>query len=297
MYTYTDEYKKGQFFTPEELAAKMIAAVPDDLWGKPVLEPCCGDGNLVIALLDNMVERGISPDEAVSLVQANELDEEIARACEERVKKWMVEHRCSKQSFTVTTYDAVTHKFNDYVWVFTNPPYGSFIRGFSNIMNRIVKNTCTNKPSVLLVKRVLKLDDVISVEDVKFPGINVKTIIAATYPGQGKRWDWVNELSDIIDEHCEWECSRDEANYAALYRSSSRQLLRIMKRSDTSANKFFPLKLTDEEYERIIQNIDNTEREQAYMEAKDPLKSRYKGILRHAINQRLGRTDLIFKSL
>ena len=32
MCTYTDEYKKGQFFTPEDLAAKMIAAVPDDLW-------------------------------------------------------------------------------------------------------------------------------------------------------------------------------------------------------------------------------------------------------------------------
>lgn len=70
--------------------------------------------------------------------------------------------------------------------------------------------------------------------------------------------------------------------------SSSRQLLRIMKRSDTSSKHFLPLKLTDEEYERLVQNIANTEREPAYMDSKDQLKSRYKGILRHAINQRLG---------
>lgn len=288
MHKYTDQYKKGQFFTPTDLAAKMIAAVPDDLWGKPVLEPCCGDGNLVIALLDKMVELGISPDEAVSLVHANEIDEEIARACEERVKNWMAEHSCSKQSFTVTTYDASKHEFDKYVWVFTNPPFGSYGGSTPTLMKRIVKNTCTNKPSVLLVKRVLELDDVISVEDVKFPDINVKTIIASSYPGQGKRWGLAFEFSDIIDEHCRWECRRDEANYVAIAMSCSRQLLRIMKRSDTSSKNFLPLKLTDEEYERLVQNIANTEREQAYMDSKDPLKSRYKGILRHAINQRLG---------
>ena len=35
--------KKGQFFTHANLASKMIAAVPNGLWGKPVLEPACGD--------------------------------------------------------------------------------------------------------------------------------------------------------------------------------------------------------------------------------------------------------------
>lgn len=287
MNTYTDEYMKGQFFTPADLAAKMIAAVPNDLWRKPVLEPCCGDGNLVLALLDNMVQLGISADEAVSLVQANELDEEIARACEERVKNWMIEHKCSKQSFRVTTYDAATHKFDGYVWVFTNPPFGSYRGSSSTLMKRIVKNTCMNKPSVLLVKRDLELEDVISVEDVKFPGIRVKTIIAATYPGQGKSWGVAFEFSDIIDEHCRWECRRDEANYVAIARSSSRQLLRIMKIGDTSSSNFLPLKLTDEEYERLVQNLDNTKREEEYMRTKDPFKPRHKGILRHAINQRL----------
>ena len=89
MYKFTEQYNKGQFFTPANLASKMIAAVPDDLWGKPVLEPTCGDGNLVIALLDKMVELGIDPDTAVSRIRANELDVETAKACEERVKQWM----------------------------------------------------------------------------------------------------------------------------------------------------------------------------------------------------------------
>ena len=35
MYKFTEQYNKGQFFTPANLAAKMIDAVPNDLWGKP----------------------------------------------------------------------------------------------------------------------------------------------------------------------------------------------------------------------------------------------------------------------
>lgn len=255
---YTEQYKKGQFFTPANLAAKMIDAVPNDLWGKPVLEPACGDGNLVIALLDKMVELGLDPDAAVSLIKANELDVETAKVCEERVKQWMTDHGCKTESFTVTTYDAAKHKFENYDWVFANPPYGRYSGG--PLLKRIVKNTCTDKPSVLLVKRTLKLDNVIHLEDVDFPGICVRTVIAVTYPGKGKSWNWMDEFADIMDESCKWECNKDEANYIAIRMLGHKSLLRI-KRIGYSRSKFlFYLKLTDQEAAYLLQNSANTER-------------------------------------
>ena len=285
IYAYDEEYKKGQFFTPANLAAKMIAAVPNELWGKPVLEPACGDGNLVIALLDKMVELGIDPNAAVSLIKANELDVETAKVCEERVKQWMTDHGCKTETFTVTTYDAAKHKFENYDWVFANPPYGRFSGG--PLMKMIVKNTCTDKPSVLLVKRTLKLDNVIHLEDVDFPGIDVRTVIAATYPGKGKSWNWMDEFADIMDESCRWECKKDEANYIALIMSGHKSLLRIKRIGESSSACLFYLKLTDQEASYLLQNSANTEREQAYMEVKALHARRDKRILSHAINERL----------
>lgn len=284
-YQYSDQYKKGQFFTPANLAAKMIAAVPDDLWGKRVLEPTCGDGNLVIALLDKMVELGIRPDVAVSLVQANELDAEVAKECEERVKRWMVDHGCKTDSFTVTTFDAAKYKFENYDWVFTNPPYGKY--SGAPVMKQIVKNVCTDKPSVLLVKRMLKLDNVISIEEVEFPGICVRTVIAATYPGKGKTWNWLDAFSDLMEECCYCECSKENANYVALKITGAKQLLRIKRKGESRSGDLLYLKLTDQEASYLLQHSANTEREQAYMDEKDYRKRRDARILRHAINERL----------
>lgn len=285
MYKFTEQYNKGQFFTPANLAAKMIAAVPNDLWGKPVLEPACGDGNLVIALLDKMVELGMHPDAAVSLIKANELDVETAKACEERVKQWMTAHGCETETFTVTTYDAAKHKFENYDWVFANPPYGRF--GGGPLLKQIVKNTCTGKPAVLLVKRTLKLDNVVHLEDVDFPGICVRTVIAVTYPGKGKSWNWMDEFTDIMDKSCKWECKKDEANYIAILMTGYKSLLRIKRKGESRSGNLFYLKLTDQEAAYLLHHSANTEREQAYMEVKDWHARRDKRILRHAINERL----------
>ena len=281
---YTEQVLTGQYFTPHNLTAKMIAAVPNDLLGKPVLEPTCGNGNLVIALLDKMVYEGIDPDTAVSLIRANELDVEVARECEERVKQWMTEHGCKTESFTVTTYDAAKHKFENYDWVFANPPYGSFMNHIP-IMKQILKNTCTGKPSVLLVKNTVKLDNVIHLEYVDFPGISVSTVIATTYPGQGKKWNLLDQFTDILDECCKWECNKDEANYVAIARTSHKSLLRIMRKGESRAKDVLYLKLTEQEASYLLQNSANTEREQAYMEVKGVHAKRAMQILRHAVNE------------
>ena len=286
MYNYNTQYNKGEYFTPSDLAAKMIDAVPTELWGKPVLEPTCGSGNLVIALLDKMVELGYDADTAISLVQANEIDVETAKVCEERVKNWMNEHNCKTSTFNVTTHDASKHKFDNYEFVFTNPPFGSYKGGCSSICKRIVNNTCKNKAAILLVKRTLQLDNVVQINDVLFPGISVKTVIAVTYPGKGKHWNWYDEFADIIDDHCKYECSKEEANYIAIELTSHKDLLRIKNSHETTCRGLY-LKLTDKEAEYMRQHSTNTQREQDYMNVKDNRARRHLGIIRHAINERM----------
>lgn len=228
----------------------------------------------------------MDPDTAVSLIRANELDVETAKVCEERVKQWMTEHGCKTESFTVTTYDAAKHKFENYDWVFANPPYGRFSGG--PLMQMIVKNTCSGKPAVLLVKRTLKLDNVIHREDVDFPGICVRTVIATTYPGKGKSWNWIDEFTDIMDESCKWECGKkDEANYIAILMTAHKSLLRIKRKGESRSKFLFYLKLTAQEASYLLRHSANTEREQAYMEVMARQARRDKRILRHAINERL----------
>ena len=286
-YDYSDKYKKGQYFTPEDLAKKMIDAVPTELWGKKVFEPTCGDGNLLIALLNNMISLGFNADHAVSLIMANELDEEMARACEERVKMWMKEHGCKTETFTVTTFDAATHKFEGYEWVFANPPYGTFEANNSNLPRMIIKNTAKDKPAVLLVKNTLRLNNVISLQKVNFPGIAINTIIAVTYPDKGKSYYYMDEFKDIMDDTCKYECKKDEANYAAIGFSSHKNLLRIKKITETKAFHILPLKLSEEEAKYLIEHSDNTEREQEYINMKSVHVIRNIKTIKHAINIRL----------
>ena len=286
-YNYSDKYKKGQYFTPEDLANKMIDAVPTELWGKKVFEPTCGDGNLVIALLNKMISLGFDADHAVSLIMANELDEEMARACEERVKMWMKEHECKTETFTVTTFDAVTHKFEGYEWVFANPPYGSYSGNNSNLSRFIIKNTAKDKPAVLLVKNTLRLNNVISLQKVNFPGISINTIIAVTYPDKGKSYYYMDEFKDIMDDTCKYECKKDEANYAAIGFTAHKNLLRIKKITETKAFHILPLKLSEEEAKYLIEHSDNSKREQEYMDMKTVHVIRNIKIIKHAINIRL----------
>ena len=154
-------------------------------------------------------------------------------------------------------------------------------------MQMIVKNTCSDKPSVLLVKRSLKLNNVIHLEEVDFPGICVRTVIAATYPGKGNRWNWMDEFADIMDESCKWECKKDEANYIAIIMTGNKSLLRIKRKGESRSKFLFYLKLTDQEATYLLQHSANTEREQVYMDVKDWNARRDKKILRHAINEKL----------
>ena len=89
-----------------------------------------------------------------------------------------------------------------------------------------------------------------------------------------------------MDEHCEYECSKEEANYIAIQLTSHKDLLRIKNLHETTGTGLY-LKLTDKEAEYLRQHSTNTEREQDYMNVKDNRAFRHLCIIRHAINERM----------
>ena len=48
----TEQKIRGQWFTPDNIADEMVKMTPNDWWSKGILEPTCGNGNLVIRILD-----------------------------------------------------------------------------------------------------------------------------------------------------------------------------------------------------------------------------------------------------
>ena len=71
----------GQFFTPSELTIKMIEKFQSINEDDVVLDPTCGAGNLLAAVL----AAGLTKN-----VQGIELDEEILKICQDRLSKFNV---------------------------------------------------------------------------------------------------------------------------------------------------------------------------------------------------------------
>lgn len=65
-YKETERKIKGQWFTPDNIADEMVNMTPTDWWSKGIFEPTCGNGNLVIRILDEKVKHGLTPQEALN---------------------------------------------------------------------------------------------------------------------------------------------------------------------------------------------------------------------------------------
>ena len=80
----------GEVFTPPYLVQKMLDLVPPETWQDPsktFLEPSCGNGNFVVAIIQRKIDSGSTLEQALSTTFGVDIDEMNVLECHERVRR------------------------------------------------------------------------------------------------------------------------------------------------------------------------------------------------------------------
>lgn len=175
----TEQKKKGQWMTPDDIAKHMIDFAPQEWYKDNILEPTAGNGQLVIQILNRKVELGMTPQEAIDTTYMNEFDEPVFNELVNRVVDWCKEHNCEANRDRIFNQDARTLSLGDIDYkVITNLPFGSWAN--SSLPRQIINNL--NKPAVYLTKWSTGcykkyVPHVKKFENVVFPGIVYDTLL------------------------------------------------------------------------------------------------------------------------
>lgn len=246
----------GQWFTPENVADEMVNMTPDTWWTKGILEPTCGNGNLVIRILDEKVKHGLTPEEALNTTWANEFDEKYAIECSERVRAW-AEDKGIHTQWTCMNEDAVTYDFSQipYEYVWTNLPFGSWKN--SKLPNNITKNVVKSE-GILITKPTTYKKFVKDYKIVDFQGISYKVQISHYDVKCTESKSWMDKYKSIMtDENCKYEVHDNSYTHVLMLLTSKNKIMPINERSFYDKKGKLPhhhilLKLTDDEYNKLI---------------------------------------------
>lgn len=83
----------GEVFTPPHLVQKMLDLVPPNVWADPTktfLEPSCGNGNFIVAIIQRKLDHGSTIEQALTTTFGIDIDEQNVTECHERVKQTFV---------------------------------------------------------------------------------------------------------------------------------------------------------------------------------------------------------------
>lgn len=249
---------RGQWFTPDNIADEIVKMTPNDWWSKGILEPTCGNGNLVIRILDEKVKNGLTPEEALNTTWANEIDEKYAIECSERVREWAEDKGITTQ-WTCMNEDAQSYDFSHipYEYVWTNLPFGSFDGNLNQFLpNRITKNV-VKAEGILITKTTTFKKFIKDYKIVDFPGIAFKCQISHYDLNYTECKSWIDKYKSIMTKECKWEVKDNSYTHVVINYSHTSSLLVIKERSYYDKKGKLPthnilLKLTDDEYNKLI---------------------------------------------
>lgn len=179
--TENEKKKLGQWMTPDDIAKQMIDFAPQEWYKGNVLEPCAGNGQLVIQILERKLNLGMTPQEAIDTTFMNEIDTNLYNMLIDRIYEWCSEHNCNISLNNIKNDDARTINFEEWCGdykVICNIPYGSWAN--SNLPRQIINKL--NKPAVYLTKWTTGcynkyVPHVKKFENVVFPGIVFDTLL------------------------------------------------------------------------------------------------------------------------
>lgn len=252
----TSQKIKGQWFTPDHIADEMVSMTPADWWSKGILEPTCGNGNLVIRILDEKVNHGLLPEEALNTTFANELDEKYANACTERVRQWAKDKGITS-NWTCTNEDAASYDFSNihYEYVWTNLPFGSNSFPMTKLPNRITQNVVRSK-GIFITKPTTYKHHVKDYKVVDFPGIDFRCQISYYDLHCSESKTIMDRYTSLMADCCKWTVTDDTYTHVVRQMTRTSKFFSIATRDYYDKKGKLPghcikLKLTDEEYAKL----------------------------------------------
>lgn len=288
--TESEQKIRGQWFTPDNITDEMVKMTPNDWWSKGILEPTCGNGNLVIRILDEKVKYGLTPQEALNTTWANEIDEKYAIECSERVREW-AEDKGFTTHWTCMNEDAQSYDFSQipYEYVWTNLPFGSWTVKLNQYLpNRITKNVIKSE-GILITKPTTFKKFVKDYKIIEFPGIAFKCQISHYDLHCAESKFWMDKYKSLMSDTCKWKVLDNTYNYVVSLTNGSNKLLCIKPKEHYKGKLPFHhnlLKLTNDEYEKLI-SYSSPLYEEYFKELLDYSIHRNKSILYGFINEAL----------
>ena len=115
--------KNGEVFTPAILVKRLLDKIPEEKWKDPeatFLEPCCGNGQIVIGMLERRIASGVEPVQAVKTLYGVELMQDNVDLCKDRIREVL---RANKIKIDKKVNDIIDHNFvcsDFFKWDFEN---------------------------------------------------------------------------------------------------------------------------------------------------------------------------------
>lgn len=115
--------KNGEVFTPSVLVKRLLDKIPEEKWKDPnatFLEPCCGNGQIVIGMLERRISSGVSPIIALQTLFGVELMQDNIDLCKARIRDVL---RANKVKITKKVNEIIDHNFvcsDFFKWDFEN---------------------------------------------------------------------------------------------------------------------------------------------------------------------------------
>ncbi|MDH4279777.1 MAG: SAM-dependent methyltransferase, partial [Acidimicrobiia bacterium] len=84
---------RGAWYTPPDLVRGLVRLV-DEVTTMPsfAVDPTCGGGAFLLAVLDHWVARGIAPDEALRRIAGFDIDPDAVTVCRLSIELWAAAH-------------------------------------------------------------------------------------------------------------------------------------------------------------------------------------------------------------
>jgi len=93
--------ENGEVYTPSNTVSEMLSYVSEDFWinNKTFLEPSCGNGNILIKILEKKIAYGINILEAIQTIYGVDILEDNVKESRIRMFKILIENGLAQEDW------------------------------------------------------------------------------------------------------------------------------------------------------------------------------------------------------